>query len=249
MGSWNGTCGISQLPIMPGDDVAIFLIKENMSSQINHFGCVHADDYYFPISPALIGKYDDCGRVQDVKADKRIIDVIYGKQDNYENIADIVNTQSSRNRIYFMLVHLEIYNKMVETFSQRKVFSSLTPLAEHLKNEFVSYLVRTRNKRLELETQGRLLPVDMYLEDEREGDFYENFYYSDEIYQDNIEKDPLIKEVIDFLVFQHGLITSRKMWLPQAGQGSQDCEFGVAKIVGEFVAKKEREDEEKCTER
>lgn len=27
MGTWNGTCGVSQLPIMEGDEVAIFFMK------------------------------------------------------------------------------------------------------------------------------------------------------------------------------------------------------------------------------
>lgn len=36
---------------------------------------------------------------------------------------------------------------------------------------------------------------------------------------------------------------SRKLWIPQAGQGSQDYEMNLAKFIGEFAAKKEKDDE------
>lgn len=64
MGCWNGTCGITQLPIMVGDPVAVFLLIDNNSyGQIRWSanGHYYPTDYFTPRSIQLYGEYDDYG--------------------------------------------------------------------------------------------------------------------------------------------------------------------------------------------
>jgi hypothetical protein len=53
MGCWNGTCGITQLPILSGEKVRLILIARVMQS----------DCLYYPVTIPIPGTYDDYGGV------------------------------------------------------------------------------------------------------------------------------------------------------------------------------------------
>lgn len=64
MGCWNGTCGISQLPIFDGEEVVAILIEKfsNAGKLTASCGCT---DRYTPVSFPIIGKYDDYGCIKN----------------------------------------------------------------------------------------------------------------------------------------------------------------------------------------
>lgn len=78
MGSWNGTCGLTGLPITAGDEVIAFLIgvvphtfggrtrSERDYAANDSSGFCYPTDYAFPISLPFFGKYDDYGSVEDI---------------------------------------------------------------------------------------------------------------------------------------------------------------------------------------
>lgn len=74
MGCWNGTCGISNLPITAGDKVKfVFLIHNGYpgtsigsNSPIGHS---YATDIWKPISLPFAGRYNDYGSVESIKED------------------------------------------------------------------------------------------------------------------------------------------------------------------------------------
>ena len=60
MGSWNGTCGMSQLPIHSGDKVKLILLKKHPfteSSMIGNGFC-NSDDLFRPLYIPLEGTYN-----------------------------------------------------------------------------------------------------------------------------------------------------------------------------------------------
>jgi len=60
MGSWNGTCAITQLPIVIGDPVAVFLLVGDNRPHEPAAHC-YPTEFYGPRSIQLYGEYSDYG--------------------------------------------------------------------------------------------------------------------------------------------------------------------------------------------
>lgn len=66
MGCWYGSCFMSHLPIMPGDDIAIFLLAPNYPDEKDGLTC-YPTDRYVPIGFPIFAEYDDDIRVRKIK--------------------------------------------------------------------------------------------------------------------------------------------------------------------------------------
>jgi hypothetical protein len=76
MGSWNETCGLSNLAIEPREEVVFLLITQSpYEDVIGKSGCYHTD-FFFPRTIPLYGMYDDYGRVAFHEGQDKIIDLI-----------------------------------------------------------------------------------------------------------------------------------------------------------------------------
>lgn len=75
MGSWNGTCGISNLPIEASDDILLFVLAESRERARNKSGggFSYPTGLYTPVGLPIHGKYDDYGGIQDVTANGDIM--------------------------------------------------------------------------------------------------------------------------------------------------------------------------------
>lgn len=69
MGCWNGTCGITQLPILAGDDVVLFFIGQPKTDESVAGGFCYSTGMWAPMSLPFYGKYSDYGTVQDIPDD------------------------------------------------------------------------------------------------------------------------------------------------------------------------------------
>lgn len=61
MGSWNGTCAITQLHITSGEPVAVFMLTESKYSD----NFCYSSAYYNPCYLPFFGKYNDYGSVEE----------------------------------------------------------------------------------------------------------------------------------------------------------------------------------------
>lgn len=59
MGSWNGTCGLSGLPITWNTDAALFLLEPGTRLDDGRGGFCYPTDEWRPVCPPLFGKYND----------------------------------------------------------------------------------------------------------------------------------------------------------------------------------------------
>lgn len=66
MGCWYSTCFMSNLPIMPGDDIAIFILAPNYPYERTGMTC-HPTDKYVPLGFPIFAEYDDDVRVRNVR--------------------------------------------------------------------------------------------------------------------------------------------------------------------------------------
>ena len=66
MGCWYSTCFISNLPLMPGDDIAIFILAPNYPDEKDGLTC-YPTDRYIPLGFPIFAEYDDDVQVRNVR--------------------------------------------------------------------------------------------------------------------------------------------------------------------------------------
>ena len=87
MGCWNGTCGITFLPICSGERVrGILLADDFYKGRPLHSGgsFCYPDDLWHPIELPLIGTYDDYGGIKDIEEDgnvRRLLSMANGNEE------------------------------------------------------------------------------------------------------------------------------------------------------------------------
>jgi hypothetical protein len=82
MGSWNGTCGVTQFPITEGEKVKLILLIEHdgarMSGKLNPIGCgvTYHNDLWTPVMYPISGCYDDYGGIDNIEEDDNTRNII-----------------------------------------------------------------------------------------------------------------------------------------------------------------------------
>jgi hypothetical protein len=64
MGCWNGTCGVSGLPIRAGEKIRVFILQYQNNEQIEGGGSCYSNHLWTPYGPAIEGTYDDYGGIE-----------------------------------------------------------------------------------------------------------------------------------------------------------------------------------------
>ena len=92
MGCWNGTCGVSNLPIHHGDKVMALIIKVPLPKKIdNQSGACYANEFAAPVTLAFEGVYNDYGMVEKIKTNLITDSIIkdFGVTDLYKLLKNI----------------------------------------------------------------------------------------------------------------------------------------------------------------
>lgn len=64
MGCWNGTCGLTNLPILAGEEVYVFPILD-VERKGKQYDLCYATGFFKPLLVPFVGKYNDYGAVED----------------------------------------------------------------------------------------------------------------------------------------------------------------------------------------
>lgn len=241
MGCWNGTCGVSQLPIHCGDKVKLILLKKSVyiEDSVKGGGFCYSnglfEPYYLPIS----GEYNDYGTIENIvdQEDKhfnnlsKIIDpdVIF---ENFEKLIEDISRGEYAD-LSFVLIHEDLYyktialgNKTIYGYGEDKsdIRNFMEPIFKNFLNydptRFNSDSVHTRN-----------LP----------------FLIRRNVYSTSFNQ-PNLKELLDFYIFQNTLEGGRKFWSPQGSAGSQDTDYSLAILLGDYSKEKLKDYNEKYGE-
>jgi hypothetical protein len=101
MGCWNGTCGISNLPINAGDEVVAFLIGfYSYNDNPSKSGYCYINDIATPLTLPIYGRYDDYGGIEDVE-DTYVLEVMR-RQFNLPdgtNVLEWINDRVERDEV------------------------------------------------------------------------------------------------------------------------------------------------------
>ena len=114
MGSWNGTCFLSHLPIEHGDKIKIIFLRKNVyvDSYTNNVGVCYADHFFKPLYFPISGEYDDYGGIENIE-----LNIISKQLDLFKNEIGAKNSQTIFTDTVFM--------KSLEPWTWENIWRSL----------------------------------------------------------------------------------------------------------------------------
>lgn len=147
MGCWNGTCGISNLPILSGEKVLLFVLEGNKYEDSMGGGFCYTTDRYRPVGVPIHGAYNDYGGIENItKNGEDMFELLSAKNyemaerkrgkeegDKPEDIEELINDYIERGlykNVSFMMVREDILNGLKE-FRSKKI--------QDYKKQFVDF--------------------------------------------------------------------------------------------------------------
>lgn len=249
MGCWNGTCGLSNLPILHGDKVVCFIVKkDDYENKISH-EC-YPWDHSSPLTFPLIGYYDDYGGIENIEPSPHIdfiikyfkkifddgllnCDKYYGKK-GINTIDDVIQLvvcgcfKGTVHKRYFGLymVHYDLYMKM----SNYKLTNDQIKFAK--MSLWNCDTLRSTLKKIVAEKEGKTYVEPWTEEDKKwfeEKHYKKNYINIGSFLQENFGmreiNDEYVEDAIRIYTYSMKLLILRKSFYSGSGAGGQDCEY------------------------
>ena len=250
MGCWNGTCMISQLPIMEGDEVVIIPISKVGDVEISP--CCYSSTFFKPFPIIMYGKYNDYGCAYEVTGDT----------EQFINIINILsNTTKEEVKEYYKKNHgsrvtlIESYITYVErdkvsNFNFIMIHKELFDIYKNFMNFYMPTDKIIRNTYL---YNNKYVLTQTLIDDNKDDilDRLAEIRFATNPYDSfiNTRVPGATKEsIIAIMHLDSALSVLRKMWIPQTGSGGQS---GVGKLheqlcsfYNKYITNQIQEDEE-----
>lgn len=250
MGCWNGTCGVTNTPIHDGEHAKLVLL--HTKTFIKGSGACHTNEMYEPISFALSGIYDGYGSIElddNDELNHLVYEMVCQRLGNIvtanNNIQDAQSLIESVcvghvENVSFMLVHSNVWDSLTV-----KAGSYVPSYIYIQKNESsMSYrelLVDGYNTYIEpCPTAAKF---DLYMPQTNV-----HTYFSDNACSklmcnvkdlSSYSSGLLENAAVDLCLFDNVLTRTRKFWSPQSGQGSQESDYELLKMLCDHVIRLE----------
>lgn len=154
MGTFNGTCYLSHLPIAHNEEVILIPLIKTLDAEENN--CCYATDNYMPFGLPICGHYNEYGGLENphtIESNlvfyrqfnyyKYIDDMAHPnsfcKMSQYEDVEDFVNEilcshhkmyvqlpekNGEKVRIHWIMVHKKLYDALIAEIGQRPVYGA-----------------------------------------------------------------------------------------------------------------------------
>jgi hypothetical protein len=235
MGCWNGTCLLSNLPIMHGEPIVGFTIEyAHFSDEADYSGSCYPEAWARPIGLPLYGEYDDYGGIEKVEENIAVKYLLhlFNQKDIGKLTADIErddvkivsNITNKKVGVGLVMAHRDIADKIVNSCNVDEYGVSLAKVAEGLK------------KLYEMQKDKKISNMANLCADTIVGikcDILESKNYIDMVnfvlsLSDKYD-EKLSKEWVDLLNYNHSMRVKmyelRKLWIGPAGKGSQSVRY------------------------
>jgi len=248
MGCWNGTCGLSKLPILYGEKIILIPIVKT-GCEIIGGGFCEQDDIYKPLTVPLIGEYNEYGSIKNVENGQIVYDFfISNYKDEIKKIIEAENEKFPQiiediiyfiergyfKNISFMMFHETVYYQVIEEHANRKPYDKDYTVKQHMKKVAIKYIEKAKKAIEENDVYKQIFGFD-------ENSFYRFFqskmrYFLHALIEQKDEK--LLNKMIDLYSFSCAMSLARHAWMPQCGAGSQSQEYAIQKTIAEFIVEK-----------
>lgn len=296
MGCWNGTCGVSNLPITHGTKVRGFILVPNQYGEqkipLGNGPC-YSTDLFVPMSIAIRGEYNDYGAMENIIEDtntKLILKHINkqikdgklkltedeGEEPKpFKKIEDLVERICRSDELGFMMVIESIYiagieaveacndpkydedrflKNTIEDFKIAKKYIGDIVAQQKLKKTLKGLKIKAAAEddltSLRMSFLGLSIPkrpnvkksyidnvATYFIRSVGNANLIEQDFSLDHGKELVIAKDIPAKMLAGHYNFCCFMSSSRKMWMTQAGQGSQSDEYKVYRLMAEATLK------------
>ncbi len=242
MGGWNGTCGLSQLPIYEGQPVMGFLVKESNLKRLMGGGDCYARDLFAPMTPVIKGYYTGYGDMEQIENEALILPFI---QSFFEqNLLKFDETSGEEFPMDFRELSLEQWLHLVERgaiYAEERNFitkeverlnvgmmmvipSVFETLAQtpQMTEEMVIFKEEIRSQQEVIEKFQDLTQIKNVLH-AFDTSFHRAAYHLKGCWQVYLETEDeaLYQALLQTEALEWMLQALRKFWMPQSGVGSQ----------------------------
>lgn len=158
--------------------------------------------------------------------------------------------------INHMMIHYDLYRKLVEEVACRKPYGSEKTMYEHIKESTIAEIEKSREKSLKIqkmrkeisdESDGKLISLCEMMDFQNNLDLAEKIFskwmldpcrnmwsmWTPDLYADN--NDELIEQIVERQLFTQALSCLRKGYLCDSGAGSQSEETKMHGILAKFI--------------
>lgn len=271
MGSWNGTCGLSNLPIQEGDKILLFVLAPTKSHRDLGGGFSYPTGRYTPIGLPIHGEYNDYGGIEHITKNGDVMFDFLTKQGQYQwqpkedvelvpaNIEELLNDVIERGNCAnydFMLIREDILDGLkaqnVAAFAayapQFPAFTDVyTSEVKRVKaEEGADYKPMLHNRFAEMDIQEKLEYNNVFANVLMGHDFYSLKPF---IRMTQASPETTIHDsIIDVLYMDDVLSSLRKFWSVQSGAGNgnneHDAHMALCQTMQDVCAKRDRESED-----
>jgi hypothetical protein len=257
VGCWNGTCGISNLPIHAGDEVVALLIevlKQEPEDQMEgQSGTCYASDFAFPITAPFEAIYNDYGGLEEIK-ETALTDLIktrFEAECLETFINDVVERdeciKANGNAVGLWMVHRSIWNTL--TKSGFKSGWGDEDLYNEALVDFPKWYESLQNALKDNERtwfweigSNREHPFTNCISpDFSDGIYIKNAlrpvmdlmksYAKEGLSHDDPKVQVLVQPLVELRVMRATMGSLRKIWFPQSGKGAQNSSYGWHKAL------------------
>lgn len=247
MGYWFETDMVSQLPILGGDKIRLFvLVKRKSTGKFNEdiMGYCTINSLWKPIG-SILGEYNDFGGLQNIKEDvnsEALFDCLekyYDKPvknvDDFVNFFDDIDAHSQQSietvqndrkyNIGFCFVLEELYNCM-KWNNPKSSGESITDRILKDINGWYAQELTTKEENQDFHNLSSLIDFhELSIFDVPTINYLrklrKDFISKGIDLKESTEAQAIVNEIIMHIMFQYGLSASRKGWQPQFGRGAQ----------------------------
>jgi len=246
MGCWNGTCGITNLPIHHGEDIVFYILQENSFRESPGFGTgiCYSDELFSPLGLPIYGKYDDYGGIEKIQ-NPRIAETIVRAARFTGSFEDMVSSIGDNHRSDDNLAALGWTALRGYTVTMFHRFA-VDLIVEQVKTE-----QKDTYKRYEEEIQLHL--DHLKLKDELSSlghslvsSLHRFFRNSDSTLEFLFDSEETAPEILRHKIFDIGMNCIRKPWMPQAGAGSQNEGLSMYRNLAKAVIDYTNRNEDLC---
>jgi len=260
MGCWNGTCGISRLPIFCGDPVRMILLKRTgcLKREGKIVGFTYSHSMMVPILFPIMGEYNDYGTIDNVQdgftlrkikeltgvenTDELMKSLERGKlylpssHPEYGFLSEDTNSRYDAN-ISFMLIHEEIYQHVLKLICSNDDMFGLERIIENaneFKKKVKEILIDNPEDELEVARMDMLF-TNSYRDFTGSKCDWETVGVEKHIFEHKNDIEDIVQDIIDFDCLTCFMNMARIGFVEQVGAGSQtealDFHIGLAEKV------------------
>lgn len=266
MGSFNGTDGITQLPIEYGDRVRAFiLLNYQVRDEVSFYGggFSYSNTIWSPMG-CVQGTYNDYGSVESIKDDiscKILLEDLrqYNPSISIEDAFERIKSQENilykyigKTNLGMMLVLEDVYQTMINynPIMLSPQTNLYRPFHDNVKADIYDWYVNTFEKYMASKDDS-VKQISVFLMSKDSTQFfwdlrnrftsiYFNYLQSCIIQGKDVtsnEVSEALQSLFEIIVFNEAMEASRKFWSPQSGAGSQDGEFDIYNALAKTILK------------